>query len=232
MIDYEQYCKIHDYHHKHHLSVAQIARELHMDDRTVARWLAVEKFRPRQTTRRPSKLDPFKDLIVRWLQSHPYTAAQIYLRLRDTGYDGKDTIVKDYVRQVRPPRTKAFLTLSFAPGEAAQVDWGQFGSVAVGNTRRRLSFFVMVLCHSRMMYVEFTVSETMEHFLACHANAFAYFGGVVGKVMVDNLRSAVLQRIVGQAPVFNPRYKDFADHFGFDIAACNVRAAHENDYAS
>jgi transposase len=227
MIDYQRYCQIHDYYHKQHLSVAQIARELHMDDRTVARWLAVEKFRPRRTTRRPGKLDPFKDLIVRWLQSHPYTAAQIYLRLCDAGYDGKDTIVKDYVRQVRPPRTKAFLTLSFAPGEAAQVDWGQFGSVAVGNTRRRLSFFVMVLCHSRMMYVEFTVSETMEHFLACHANAFAYFGGVPGKVIVDNLRSAVLQRIVGQEPVFNPRYKDFADHYGFDIAACNVRAAHE-----
>jgi transposase len=227
MIDYELYCKIHDYHHTRGLSVTQIARELRMDYRTVARWLAADKFRPRQTARRPSKLDPFKGQIVRWLQSHPYTAAQIFLRLRDSGYGGGISIVKDFVHQVRPPRTQAFLTLSFASGEAAQVDWGQFGSIAVGNTRRRLSFFVMVLCHSRMMYVEFTVSETMEHFLACHANAFAYFGGVVGKVMVDNLRSAVLQRIVGEAPVFNPRYKDFADHFGFTIAPCGVGQAHE-----
>ena len=227
MIDYELYCKIHEYHHGRGLSVTQIARELHMDYRTVARWLAADKFRPRQTARRPSKLDSFKGQIVRWLQSHPYTAAQIFLRLRDSGYGGGISIVKDFVHQVRPPRTQAFLTLSFAPGEAAQVDWGQFGSIAVGNTRRRLSFFVMVLCHSRMMYVEFTVSETMEHFLACHANAFAYFGGVVGKVMVDNLRSAILQRIVGEAPVFNPRYKDFADHFGFTIAPCGVGQAHE-----
>jgi transposase len=227
MIDYERYCKIHDYHHQRGLSVTQIARELGLDDRTVARWLAADRFRPRQTTRRPSKLDPFKGQIARWLASHPYTAAQIYLRLREAGYDGKETIVKDYVRQIRPPRTPAFLTLSFAPGEAAQVDWGQFGSISVGNTRRRLSFFVMVLCHSRMMYVEFTVSETMEHFLACHANAFAYFGGQPAKVMVDNLRSAVLQRIVGQAPVFNPRYKDFADHHGFAIAPCGVGRANE-----
>ena len=227
MIDYELYCKIHDYHHQRGLSVTQIARELGLDDRTVARWLAQDKFRPRQAAARPSKLDPFKGQIVRWLQSHPYTAAQIFLRLREAGYDGKETIVKDYVRQIRPPRTPAFLTLSFAPGEAAQVDWGQFGSICVGNTRRRLSFFVMVLCHSRMMYVEFTVSETMEHFLACHAHAFAYFGGVVGKAMVDNLRSAVLQRIVGQAPVFNPRYKDFADHYGFAIAPCNVGRGNE-----
>jgi len=227
MIDYELYCKIHDYHRNHHLNIAQIARELRLDERTVARWLVQDKFRPRRSVPRPSKLDPFKGQIVRWLQSHPYTATQIFLRLRQSGYNGEMTIVKDYVRQVRPPRTPAFLTLSFAPGEAAQVDWGQFGSICVGNTRRRLSFFVMVLCYSRMLYVEFTVAETMEHFLACHANAFAFFGGVPGKLMVDNLRSAVLQRAVGESPVFNPRYKDFADHFGFTIAPCGVGQAHE-----
>jgi transposase len=227
MIDYELYCKIRDRHDKEHLTIAQIARDLHLSDRTVGRWLAEDKFRQRQTPPRPSKLDPYKGQVVRWLQTHPYTAAQIFLRLREAGYDGGATIVKDYVRQIRPPRTPAFLTLSFAPGECAQVDWGQFGSVNVGNTRRRLSFFVMVLCYSRMLYVEFTVSETMEHFLACHANAFAFFGGVPAKAMIDNLRSAVLQRVIGQDPVFHPRYKDFADHFGFTIAPCGVGQAHE-----
>jgi transposase len=77
----------------------------------------------------------------------------------------------------------------------------------VGNTRRRLSFFVMVLAFSRQMFVEFTVSQTMEHFLACHEHAFAALG-VPSKVMVDNLKSAVLQRLTGVAPVFNPRYLD------------------------
>jgi len=227
MIDYELYCKIKDGHDTQHLSVAQIARELHLDERTVARWLAMGKFRPREITPRPSMLDPFKGQIIRWLQTHPYTATQVFLRLREVGYTGGITIVKQYVHHVRPPRSPAFLTLSFAPGEAAQVDWGQFGSISVGNTRRRLSFFVMVLCYSRMLYVEFTVLETMEHFLACHAHAFAFFGGVPAKAMVDNLKSAVLQRIVGQAPVFNPRYQDFADHFGFAIAPCGVGQAHE-----
>lgn len=227
MIDYELYCKIQDYHRTRHLNVAQIARELRLDERTVARWLAADKFRPRRVTPRPSKLDSFKGQIVRWLENHPYTAAQILLRLREIGYTGGCTITKDYVRHVRPPQSPAFLTLAFAPGECAQVDWGQFGSINVGNTRRRLSFFVMVLCYSRLLYVEFTVSETMEQFLACHANAFAFFGGVPAKAMVDNLKSAVLQRIVGEAPVFNPRYKDFADHFGFAIAPCGVGQPHE-----
>ena len=99
------------------------------------------------------KLDPYKKQIVRWLESHPYTATQIFLRLRESGYTGGITIVKDYVHQIRPPRTPAFLTLSFAPGECAQVDWGQFGSISVGHTHRRLSFFVMVLCYSRMLTV-------------------------------------------------------------------------------
>jgi transposase len=117
MIDYELYCKIKDYHDHRHLTVAQIARELRLDTRTVARWVAAEKLQPRKVSPRPSKLDAYKKQIVRWLESHPYTAAQIFLRLREAGYTGGITIVKDYVHQIRPPRTPAFLTLSFAPGE-------------------------------------------------------------------------------------------------------------------
>ncbi len=228
MIDYELYCKIKDYHQNRQLTIAQIARELTIDERTVSRWLNVDRFQPRQNTPRASKLDLFKRQIVQWLETHPYTATQIYLRLRQIGYSGGITIVKDYVHHVRPPQTPAFLTLSFAPGECAQVDWGQFGSINVGQTARRLSFFTMVLCYSRMLYVEFTLSETMDHFLACHQHAFEFFGGrVPTKIMVDNLKSAVLRRIVGEAPVFNPRYQDFAGHYGFKVVACGVGQAHE-----
>jgi hypothetical protein len=45
--------------------------------------------------------------------------------------------------------------------------------------------------------------------------------------MVDNLRSAVLKRIVGEAPVFNPKYQAFADHYGFAIKACGVGKGNE-----
>lgn len=227
MIDYELYCKIKDYHQNRHLTMTQIARELSLHERTVARWLSMGKFQPRRVALHPSKLDPYKALIIRWLDTHPYTATQIFLRLRENGYTGGITIVKDYVHHIRPTRAPAFLTLAFAPGDYAQVDWGQFGTVSVGNTQRRLSFFVMVLCYSRMLYVEFTLSETMEHFLACHQNAFAFFGGVPAKIMVDNLKSAVLQRSIGEDPVFNPRYRDFADYYGFKIKPCGVGQAHE-----
>jgi transposase len=227
MITYELYCRIKDGHARQGLTVAQIARALGLHEQTVVKWLACEQFHPRQSAPRSSRLDPFKDQVIRLLETHPYSAQQIYQRLRESGFEGGFTIVKDYVRRVRPVRREAFLKLSFAPAEAAQVDWGEYGTIGVGSTRRRLSFFVMVLCYSRLMYVEFTVSQTMEHFLAAHEHAFAAFGGCPGRLMIDNLKSAVLSRAVGEAPVFNPLYLDFARHWGFAISPCNVAKGNE-----
>ena len=227
MIDFELFALIRSCYEQKGLKAAQIARELSLDPRTVAKWIQENHFRKRAHVQRPSKLDPFKPSIVRMLETHPYSAAQILQRIREEGFDGRYSIVKDYVRKVRPKRQPAFLKLAFAPGECAQVDWGSWGAVNVGSTSRKLSFFVMVLCYSRMMYLEFTVSQTMEHFLACHQNAFDYFGSVPRKIMVDNLKSAVIERVTGEPPVLNPTYLDFANTYGFTIAPCNVRAGNE-----
>ena len=227
MLDYETFCQLRDHLVRQQLTVVQTARALALDPRTVAKWAGVEQFRPRAGVARTSKLDPFKGQIVRWLDTHPYSAQQIFQRLREAGYDGGPTIVRAYVQRIRPRRQEAFLKLDFAAGECAQVDWGEFGSIAVGTTQRRLSFFLMVLCYSRRMYLEFTVSQQMEFFLACHENAFAAFDGVPARIMVDNLKSAVLQRLVGAAPVFNPKYLDFSRHWGFEISPCNVRSGNE-----
>lgn len=227
MIDYETFVKIKNLQNNEGLKPRQIANALGLDDRTVIKWMDEPTYRQRVSRPRQSKLDPYKQNIVRKLEKYPYSAEQIFRSIRENGFEGGITIVRDYVRKVRPPKTKAFLTLSFAPGECAQVDWGIFGTVPCGGTQRRLSFFVMVLCHCRMMYLEFTVLQTMEHFLACHQNAFHYFGGVPQKVMVDNLKSAVLKRVTGMEPVFNPRYIDFANHYGFTVVPCNVGKGNE-----
>ena len=227
MIDYETYAKIHDCRDRQGLTITQIARALGVNRKTVAKWLARPRYAPQQRHPRSSILDPFKPRVTRLLDTHPYSAQQIFQRLQEEGYRGGISVVRDYVRRIRPIKLPVYLKLHFAPGECAQVDWGTFGTVAVGNTRRRLSFFVIVLAYSRQMYVEFTVSQTMEHFLACHQHAFAALGGVPLKIMVDNLKSAVLQRLAGVAPVFNPRYYDFARHYGFTIAPCNVARSNE-----
>jgi len=227
MIDYELFSKIKHLEKNRGLTPSQISRELTIDPRTVDKWIAEKHFKSRKSTPRASRLDPFKAEIVRLLEAHSYTAVQIFQRLKEQQFEGSYSIVKRYVCKVRPRRAPAFLKLAFAPGECAQIDWGSYGSVHVGSTRRKLSFFVMVQCHSRMMYVEFTVSQTMEHFLACHQNALDFFGGVPEKIMVDNLKSAVLRRFIGQNTVFNPKYLDFANHYGFTIVPCNVGKGNE-----
>ena len=66
------------------------------------------------------------------LEKHPYTATQVLQQLRELNYEGSYNTVKRYVRKMRPKRSVAYLKLSFAPGECAQVDWGSFASVNVG----------------------------------------------------------------------------------------------------
>lgn len=228
MIDFSQYTRMRHLHLESKLTAAQIADKMSLNVKTVRLWLARERFEARRGKGRSSKLDPHKADIRSWLEKHPYSAQQIFQRLcEDCGYAGGYTTVKNYVRKVRPRPEKAYLSLAFAPGESAQVDWGHCGTVAVGNTRRALSVFVMVLGYSRQMYVEFTLSQKQEHFLACHEHAFEYFGGVPASVMLDNLKSAVLEHKRGQTPRWNPRYADFARDYGFQIVACNPRSPQE-----
>jgi transposase len=104
--------------------------------------------------------------------------------------------------------------------------------VAAGSPRRRLSFFVMVLCYSRLIYVEFTLSEAMDQFLSCHRHAFEFFGGVPQKIMIDNLKVGVLRHPTGQKALFNPHYADFAAHYGFQPVACNVGKGNEKEKVS
>jgi len=204
MIDYSTYCQIHSLQKHAGLNSWQIAQELDLHPATVSRWLKQASYTQRKPVKRASRLDPHKGTIVRLLQRHDYSATQILRQLREAGYEGGFTILKDFVRQVRPPGKPAYLTLSFEPGECAQVDWGSAGSIQIGSTRRRLSFFVMVLCHSRMIYVEFTLCETQEQFLLCHEHAFEYFGGCPKRVMIDNLKSAVLSIRRGKARSITP----------------------------
>ena len=227
MIPYDTFCRLRQLRDRDGLPLAQIARELRLDERTVARWAARPAYVQRKAPPRPSKLDAFKPTITRLLDRHDYSSSQILGFLRQEGYVGGASILRAHVAQVRPRTRLAFLRLQFAPGQAAQVDWGSAGLLQVGNTRCRLSFFVMVLCFSRRMYVEFTLRESQEHFLTAHHNAFVFLGGVPSEVIVDNCKVAVLRHRRGEDPVFNPRYLDFAQHHGFRPKACNPLSPHE-----
>jgi transposase len=94
MIDSHRFCQIKDLHEHQGLNATQIAKALALDPRTVSYWLAQEHFRPRTPRQHPSKLDPFKAQIVRRLERYPYSAAQVFQRLREQGFDGGYSLVK------------------------------------------------------------------------------------------------------------------------------------------
>jgi transposase len=117
VIDYETFCKIHDCHDRQGLTIAQTARALGLHPQTVATWVARSRFEPRRSRPRSSVLDPFKPRITRLLDTHPYSAQQIFQRLREEGYRGGVTILRDYVRRIRPTKRPVYLKLHFATGE-------------------------------------------------------------------------------------------------------------------
>ena len=118
----------------------------------------------------------------------------------------------------------AFVTLTFGRAEAAQVDWGEFGDVfGIG---RPVHAFVLVLCYSRLLTVTFTFSQTLEAFLRCHEQAFAFVGGCPKECWYDNLATAVAERR-GRLVRFHPRFLAYAGHHRFRPVACNVGKGNE-----
>jgi len=180
----------------------------------------LEKARVAQT----SALEPHKAYIVERLEKFPQlTAARLMLELRERGYDLGIAILRRYIAKVRGPRErKAYLRVEVGPGEQAQVDWGSFGWMRIGNTQRPLSCFVMVLSWSRALFFDFALDQRMETFCALHQRAFEFFGGVPQKLLYDNLKTVVLHH-VGSIVQFNPTFLAFAGQYLFEPTAAPPR---------
>ncbi|HVT61207.1 MAG TPA: transposase [Thermoanaerobaculia bacterium] len=120
------------------------------------------------------------------------------------GEDFAGILVRDawapYRQFEQAEHTKAAWRICCAVATAAQVDWADFGRVRIGRAERRLSAFLMTLCYSRALYVEFFFDQSLANFLRGHVRAFEHFAGVVRQVATDNLRSVVLERRGDQCP--------------------------------
>jgi transposase len=230
MLSAEQQSQILNLYFNEKKSVRHIAKIIGVDRKTVRRVIdrrsiQLEKLKASRT----SQLDQHKNMIKDFLLKDPYMAASTMLhRLRDHGFSGGITILRDYVRELKTkasPRLKeAFLRLEFAPGECAQVDWGEFGDPFKNGVK--MHCFVMVLCYSRLTYIEFTRSERFEDFIRCHENAFKYFGGVPRECWYDNLATAVQDRHGGLVK-FNPRFFAYMGHHHISPHACNPARGNE-----
>jgi transposase len=210
----EQRAEIRRLFYAEHWKVGSIASALGVHGDTVRNAIEAQRFLANAARPRPTKLDPYLSFIRETLEKYPRVrATRIYWMVRERGYTGSVKQVRRQVRWLRPaPASTAYLRLNVMPGEQAQADWGCFGAIGSGTSRRPLSAFVMVLSWSRAIHAVFMLDQTMESFLRGHVEAFAYFKGVPRNVLYDNLKSAVLERR-GDAIRFHPRLLELCGHY-------------------
>ncbi|MBE9509179.1 MAG: IS21 family transposase [Chloroflexi bacterium] len=228
MLDPKSQVKILQLHYSEGLSRQKIASQLGINRKTVSKVITRRTVRLHGQPRQPrqSQLQPYHARIDELLQKAPgRSAVNILQRLRPAGYLGGITILRDYLRTVRAPAPKeAFYELDFAMGEAAQVDWGEFGDVFGDGTK--VHCFVMVLCWSRLLYLEFTLRETLGALLRCYERALRFFGGRCSEYWHDNMPTVVAER-VGNLSRFTVGFSAYVGFHGFNAVLCNVRAPHE-----
>jgi len=228
MVNAEIQAEIRRMFHVEHMKVHAISRSLQISRDVVRRVLNIQRFNPDRRCERPSKLNPFLPLIEEIVSKHPrITATRLCTLLKERGFSGSVNIVRVALREgLRPKPKRAYQVLNSFPGEQAQVDWGSFGKIKIGNTERTLSCFVMVLSWSRGMFARFMLDQTTASFMAAHQEAFSYLGGVPRQIRYDNLKSVVISRD-GRAIQFNDNFLEFSGNCGFLPSACNPYSGHE-----
>jgi transposase len=228
MLSTDQINDLHRLYWSERWAIRKIERHLKISWKTIRKYLHAPAQAPALRSR-SSKLDPFKGQIAEWLEKDPrVTAAVIEQRLRPLGYKGGHSIVQEHVRKVRPQTAtrRAFVRMEPPAGERFEVDWGHFGALSYSGDARKLYAFALVEAHSRMLYVEFTHSQSFETFARCHLHAFTAMGGVAREIAYDNLATAVAEHD-GRLVRFLPRFLGFAREYGFVPHACNPASGWE-----
>jgi len=207
------------------LSARMISRRLRCSWRTVALALGSEQPPAGSVSSRASLLDPYKAKIDALLAKYPeLSAVRVHEEIARglDGYTGSVITVRRYVRSVRPARGRVYQEVHYEPGQAMQVDWGECGRVQIGDTTRRVSVLVAVLCYSRLTYIEFTLSQRKAEFYRCLAHALEFFGASPRAIIVDNLKTAVINGS-GRAACFHPEFLALCGYYCMQPIACERR---------
>lgn len=198
------------------MSQTDIAEMLGMHRHTVKALSEREKNHVQQRSKRGSKLDPYKDyLLKRIKEDYVFNCEKLIQEIKQRGYSGGSTILKEFVQPYRKAfkesHTRRYET---EPGEQMQVDWKEAGHYQIDGEVIPLMIFVATLSYSRMSYACFAERQDREHLLHCLTNAFEYFGGVTEKVMFDNMKT-IINRRSGPEVEWNEKFLDFVDHYAF-----------------
>ncbi len=207
-------------------TISAVARETGMSRTTVRKYLK-EGERPHGNTgrKRGSKLDAYQERLDGWMQDGIYNCVRLLELLQEQGYVGGITVVKDYVRERRPPLVRtgpAVRRYETPPGRQSQMDWGILKFEDPDGSVHKVACFAMVLGHSRTRYVEFSRRCDVWSLLRCMVNAFESYGGVPRTVLTDRMKT-VLQSTDNGAPVWQERFLRFATEMGFVPKVCRTR---------
>lgn len=178
---------------------------------------------------RPSKLDAYRprvsELMARFAD---ITAQRVFEILREEGFTGGYTAVKQHLRRVRPPAKPApsKTTPIYGPGEMAESDWSPYEVHFTNGQRATVQALSYVLVSSRRKYFGLYESNDLHALMDGHVQAFARFAGAAQQCKYDSQKPVVL-RWEGHQPIYNPRFLAFSSHYEFRPVA--VRRGHPND---
>jgi len=206
------------------LSGWAISRRLCCSRHTVAAALKLDQPPARQASHGASLLDAHKAKIDAILTRHPELLAvriqQEIARGLD-GYTSSTCTVRRYLRTVRPVywRILPASPLRAGPGHAG---WGECSRVQLGGTTHGVSVFVAVLCYSRLMYIEFMLSQGKAEFYRGVVHALEFFGGGPRAIIFDNLKAAVTNGS-NRAACFHPEFLALCGRYYLQLIACERR---------
>jgi transposase len=214
-------------------SHCQIAQTLGVSEGTV-RYHLRRQGKPDGRQNKPRKADALAEAIAHWLdtQQHegvadgqrPGNILALYDWLRrEHGYTGSYKSVLRFVRDRYPkPRLRPFRRVETPPAAQAQVDWGEFPDLDVGQGPQKLYAFILVLSHSRKEVLVW--SRRMDQFSwhQAHNEALRRLGGVPAVLRIDNLKTGIA---TGAGPwgEVNEAYRAYARALGFHVDACLPR---------
>jgi hypothetical protein len=190
------------------------------DDAVLAQVLGA----PPATACAQSCVEPYRDVVTDWAEQGIQSKTIYQALVRNHAFGGSYSSVYRFVRTLQINAPKATMHLDFAPGEAAQVDFGA-GPVLVDlRTGEEIKtwFFLMTLCWSRHQYAELILNQKVDTWLACHRHAFEWFGGTVKRVIIDNAKCAITRACI-RDPEVQRSYAECAEGYGFKIDACPPR---------
>ena len=224
------------------MPIREIARRTGLSRNTIRKYLREGAVEPNfKTPKRPSKLDPYADRLSAWLliqtrksRKERRTVKQMHADLVKFGYDGSYERLAAFARAWRDDRHRAeqtsgrgtFVPLVFQPGEAFQFDWSEDWA-NIGGERVKLQVAHVKLSHSRAFLVRAYPLQTHEMLFDAHWHAFRVFGGVPGRGIYDNMKTAVDRVGKGKQRDINARFKAMASHYVFEPEFCNPAAGWE-----